>query len=218
MRVLVVEDQQFLAELVADGLRKQALAVDVVHDGQDALDRLEGGAYDVVVLDRDLPGLHGDEVCKEVVRRRLITRVLMLTASGDIRDRVSGLHLGADDYLPKPFHYDELVARVLNLGRRAVLPLPPVIERAGITLDVSRRQAARDGRYLHLARKEFAVLETLMRADGAVVSVDDLIDAVWEEEVGYHSNIVRVTMSKLRGKLGDPPAIETVSGAGYRIP
>lgn len=217
MRVLVVEDEPFLAELVADGLRRHAMAVDVAHDGSQALSMLGAGAYDVVVLDRDLPGVHGDDVCREVVRHHRITRVLMLTAFGDLQDRVAGLRLGADDYLPKPFHYDELIARVLSLGRRAVLALPPVIERGGLTLDTARRQASRDGQYLHLARKEFAVLETLMRAEGAVVSMDDLIDQVWEGDLGYHTNTVRVTMSKLRGKLGDPPVIETVSGAGYRV-
>ncbi|MFG2501779.1 response regulator transcription factor [Streptomyces sp. NPDC048441] len=217
MRVLLVEDEEFLAEMIADGLRRDALAVDVAADGLTALRKLQLGEYDVVILDRDLPGLHGDEVCRRVVRQRLLTRVLMLTASGTIRDRVGGLGLGADDYLTKPFAYDELLARVLALGRRTRPALPPVIERAGLVLDTARRQASRDGRHLALSRKEFAVLEVLLRAEGAVVSGDDLIEQVWEEDTSYRTNAVRVTLSKLRTKLGDPPVVETVPGAGYRI-
>ncbi|MEV0317035.1 response regulator transcription factor [Streptomyces sp. NPDC050658] len=217
MRVLLVEDEEFLAEMIADGLRRDALAVDVACDGLTALRKLQLGEYDVVVLDRDLPGLHGDEVCRRVVRQRLLTRVLILTASGTVRDRVEGLGLGADDYLTKPFAYDELLARVLALGRRTRPALPPVIERAGLVLDTARRQASRDGRHLALSRKEFAVLEALLRAEGAVVSGEDLIEQVWEEDTSYRTNAVRVTLSKLRTKLGDPPVVETVPGAGYRI-
>ncbi|MEV7087456.1 response regulator transcription factor [Streptomyces sp. NPDC093085] len=217
MRVLVVEDEEFLAEMVAEGLRRDALAVDVAHDGAEALRKLGFGEYDVLVLDRDLPGIHGDEVCRRVVEERLLTRILMLTAAGAVRDRVDGLTLGADDYLAKPFAYDELLARVLALGRRARPALPPVLERAGIVLDTARRQADRDGRHLHLSRKEFAVLESLMRAEGAVVSNDDLIEQVWEEHTSYRTNAVRVTLSKLRAKLGEPPVVETVPGEGYRI-
>lgn len=217
MRVLLVEDEEFLAEMIADGLRRDALAVDVAADGLTALRKLQLGEYDVVILDRDLPGLHGDEVCRRVVSQRLLTRVLMLTASATIRDRVAGLGLGADDYLTKPFAYDELLARVLALGRRTRPALPPVIERAGIVLDTARRQASRDGRHLALSRKEFAVLEALLRAEGAMVSGDDLIEQVWEEDTSYRTNAVRVTLSKLRTKLGDPPVVETVPGAGYRI-
>ncbi|MFH8609272.1 response regulator transcription factor [Streptomyces sp. NPDC018029] len=217
MRVLLVEDEEFLAEMIADGLRRDALAVDVAADGLTALRKLQLGEYDVLILDRDLPGVHGDEVCRRVVRQRLLTRVLMLTASGTVRDRVAGLGLGADDYLTKPFAYDELLARVLALGRRARPALPPVIERAGLVLDTARRQASRDGRHLTLSRKEFAVLEALLRADGAVVSGDDLIEQVWEEDTSYRTNAVRVTLSKLRAKLGEPPVVETVPGAGYRI-
>ncbi|WEB45387.1 response regulator transcription factor [Streptomyces yunnanensis] len=217
MRVLVVEDEEFLAEMVAEGLRRDALAVDVAHDGRTALDRLLLGDYDVLVLDRDLPGLHGDEVCRQVVEARLLTRVLMLTAAGSIRERVEGLGLGADDYLAKPFAYEELLARVLALGRRARPALPPIIERSGLTLDTARRQAFRDGRYLALSRKEFGVLEVLMRSEGAVVSGDDLIDRVWEENTSYRTNAVRVTLSKLRAKLGEPSVIDTVPGHGYRI-
>lgn len=217
MRVLLVEDEEFLAEMIADGLRRDALAVDVAADGLTALRKLQLGEYDVVILDRDLPGLHGDEVCRRVVSQRLLTRVLMLTASATIRDRVAGLGLGADDYLTKPFAYDELLARVLALGRRTRPALPPVIERAGIVLDTARRQASRDGRHLALSRKEFAVLEALLRAEGAVVSGEDLIEQVWEEDTSYRTNAVRVTLSKLRTKLGEPPVVETVPGAGYRI-
>ncbi|WP_406065724.1 response regulator transcription factor [Streptomyces sp. NBC_01077] len=217
MRVLVVEDEAFLAEMIAEGLRRDALAVDIAVDGLEALRKLQLGEYDVLVLDRDLPGMHGDDVCRRVVEQRLMTRVLMLTAAGTVRDRVEGLGLGADDYLAKPFAYDELLARVLALGRRARPALPPVLERAGIVLDTARRQASRDGRHLQLSRKEFAVLEALLRAEGAVVSGDDLIEQVWEEHTSYRTNAVRVTLSKLRAKLGEPPVVETIPGSGYRI-
>ncbi|MEV7617492.1 response regulator transcription factor [Streptomyces sp. NPDC089799] len=217
MRVLVVEDEEFLREMIAEGLRRDAIAVDEASDGLEALRRLGLGEYDVLVLDRDLPGLHGDEVCRQVVRDGLLTRVLMLTASGTVRDRVAGLGLGADDYLTKPFAYDELLARVLALGRRARPALPPVLERAGIAVDTAARSAARDGRRLALSRKEFAVLEALLRADGAVVSNEDLIEQVWEQDTSYRTNAVRVTLSKLRAKLGEPQLIETVPGAGYRM-
>jgi len=217
MRVLVVEDEEFLAAMIAEGLRRDAIAVDVAHDGLTAMRKLTVGEYDVMVLDRDLPKMHGDDVCRAVVEQGLLTRVLMLTASGTVRDRVAGLGLGADDYLTKPFSYDELLARVLALGRRVHPALPPVLERAGIALDTARRQVSRDGRHLWLARKEFAVLEALLRANGAVVSGDDLIEQVWEENTSYQTNAVRVTLSKLRAKLGEPAVIETVPGAGYRI-
>ncbi|MFD7829065.1 response regulator transcription factor [Kitasatospora sp. NPDC059803] len=217
MRVLIVEDEEFLADMIAEGLRRDALAVDVVYNGADALERLRLTDYAVLVLDRDLPGAHGDEVCRSVVEQRLLTRVLMLTASGTVRDRVDGLDLGADDYLTKPFAYDELLARVLALGRRTHPALPPVIERAGITLDTARRQAFREGRYLALSRKEFGVLEVLMQAEGAVVCGDDLIEQVWEQNMGYRTNAVRVVLSKLRAKLGEPSVIDTVPGHGYRI-
>ncbi|GHI85078.1 response regulator transcription factor [Streptomyces xanthophaeus] len=217
MRILVVEDEDFLREMIAEGLRRDALAVDEAGDGLDALRRLHLAEYDVLVLDRDLPGLHGDEVCRQVVRDRHLTRILMLTASGTVRARVEGLGLGADDYLTKPFAYDELLARVLALGRRARPALPPVLECGGLALDTAGRSASRDGRRLALARKEFAVLEALMRAEGAVVGNDDLIEQVWEENTSYGTNAVRVTLSKLRAKLGEPALIETVPGAGYRI-
>ncbi|KRV51424.1 two-component system response regulator [Wenjunlia vitaminophila] len=217
MRVLVVEDEQLLADAVATGLRREAMAVDVVYDGQAALERIGVNDYDVVVLDRDLPLVHGDEVCRELVRLGLPTRVLMLTASGDISDRVEGLELGADDYLPKPFAFAELVARVRALGRRSTAPLPPVLERAGIRLDPSRREVRRDGRVVQLAPKEFAVLEVLMRGEGAVVSAEQLLEKAWDEHTDPFTNVVRVTVMTLRRKLGEPAVIMTVPGSGYRI-
>ncbi len=217
VRVLVVEDEQLLADAVATGLRREAMAVDVVYDGQAALDRIALNEYDVVVLDRDLPLVHGDDVCRKLVEEALPTRVLMLTAAGDISDRVEGLELGADDYLPKPFAFSELVARVRALGRRATTPLPPVLERAGISLDPGRREVLRDGKPIALAPKEFAVLEVLMRAGGAVVSAEQLLEKAWDEHTDPFTNVVRVTVMTLRRKLGEPPVIITVPGSGYRI-
>lgn len=218
MRVLVVEDEAFLAAMIAEGLRREAITADVALDGRTGLDKLRLGDYDVLVLDRDLPGVHGDEICRRVVAEGLLTRILMLTASTAVPDRIEGLGMGADDYLTKPFSHGELLARVLALGRRVRPALPPVIERAGIALDTARRRATRHGRPLTLTRKEFGVLETLLRADGGVVSGEDLIEKVWEEHTGYDTNPVRVALSRLRTKLGEPPAVETVPGAGYRIP
>ncbi|MEY9964541.1 DNA-binding response OmpR family regulator [Streptacidiphilus sp. MAP12-16] len=217
MRVLVVEDEQLLADAVATGLRREAMAVDVVYDGQAALDRVAVNDYDVVVLDRDLPLVHGDDVCRKIVEEGLSTRVLMLTAAGDISDRVEGLELGADDYLPKPFAFSELVARVRALGRRATTPLPPILERAGITLDPGRREVLRDGKPIALAPKEFAVLEVLMRSGGGVVSAEQLLEKAWDEHTDPFTNVVRVTVMTLRRKLGEPPVIITVPGSGYRI-
>jgi DNA-binding response OmpR family regulator len=217
VRVLVVEDEQLLADAVATGLRREAMAVDVVYDGQAALDRIGINDYDVIVLDRDLPLVHGDDVCRATVEQGLPTRVLMLTAAGDISDRVDGLELGADDYLPKPFAFSELVARVRALGRRTTVPLPPVLERAGITVDPGRREVLREGRPVALAPKEFAVLEVLMRANGAVVSAEQLLEKAWDEHTDPFTNVVRVTVMTLRRKLGEPPVIVTVPGSGYRI-
>ncbi|MFI0712783.1 response regulator transcription factor [Streptomyces inhibens] len=217
MRVLVVENEEFLADMIGAGLRREAIAADIAHDGREALARLRLGAYDVLVLDRDLPGPQGDEICRHIVEQGLPTRVLMLTAAGTVHDRVAGPGPGADDHLTKPFGYEELLARVLALGRRARPALPPVIERAGVTVDTARRLAVRDGRPLALSRQEFGVLEVLLRAQGAVVSGDDLIEEVWEEHTSYRTNAVRVTLSTLRAKLGDPPVIESVPGAGYRM-
>lgn len=217
VRVLVVEDEQLLADAVATGLRREAMAVDVVYDGAAALERIGVNDYDVVVLDRDLPLVHGDDVCRKIVELGMPTRVLMLTASGDVSDRVEGLEIGADDYLPKPFAFSELIARVRALGRRTSVPLPPVLERAGIKLDPNRREVFRDGREVQLAPKEFAVLEVLMRSEGAVVSAEQLLEKAWDENTDPFTNVVRVTVMTLRRKLGEPPVIVTVPGSGYRI-
>ncbi|TMR06328.1 response regulator transcription factor [Actinomadura soli] len=217
MRVLIVEDERVLADAIAEGLREEAMAVDVVYDGDDALERASYNEYDVVVLDRDLPTVSGDDVCRGLVERRSPVRILMLTAAGDVDDRVDGLSLGADDYLPKPFVFGELVARVRALARRSGPPVPPVLERRGIRLDPHRRKVAREGRELRLTKKEFAVLEELMRAEGGVVSAERLLERAWDENIDPFSNIVRVTMATLRRKLGQPPVIETVTGSGYRL-
>ncbi|MDX3852285.1 response regulator transcription factor [Streptomyces sp. AK02-01A] len=217
MRVLVAEDEAMLAELVAEGLRQYGMAVDVALDGDAALERLFVNDYDVLVLDRDMPGTHGDEVCRQVVASAARTRILMLTAAGQTSDLVGGLALGADDYLSKPFEYPELVARVQALARRATRAVPPVLERDGVTLDMPRRQAFRDGRYLRLSPKEFAVLEVLLVAEGTVVSAEELLERAWDENVDPFTSAVRITMSKLRAKLGEPSLIETVPGSGYRI-
>ncbi|GAA2213867.1 response regulator transcription factor [Nonomuraea monospora] len=217
MRVLVVEDERDLADLVAVGLRRHAMAVDVVYDGAAAVERLAVHDYDVLVLDRDLPELHGDLVCHEVVARGSRTRILMMTAAASVPDRVAGLGMGADDYLPKPFDYAELVARVRALGRRSRPQVPPVLSRHGIVLDTHLLQASRDGRHLHLSLKEFAVLEVLMRAEGAVVSSERLLEEAWDEHADPFTTVVRVVVSRLRAKLGDPPCIQTVPGAGYLL-
>jgi len=217
MRVLVAEDERFLADLVAEGLRERAMAVDVCYDGDAALERLAVNDYDVLVLDRDLPGVHGDDVCQEVIRRGAPVRILMLTASGGLQERIEGLNLGADDYLAKPFAFDELVARVRALARRAGAPRPPVLRRGGIVLDTSSVEASRDGRPLQLSRKEYAVLEVLMAAQGAVVSTEELLERAWDERIDPFTTAVKVTMSKLRAKLGDPPVIVTIPGSGYRL-
>jgi DNA-binding response OmpR family regulator len=216
MRILVAEDEKVLADLVADGLRRHAMAVDVTYDGEAALARLAVNDYDVLVLDRDLPEVHGDEVCRELAQNGAAVRILMLTAAGAVSDRVTGLALGADDYLPKPFAYAELVARVQALGRRRNPPLPPTIECAGVTLDGPRRKAHRDGRYLPLSRKEYAVLEVLMRARGAVVTSEELLERAWDEHTDPFTTVVKVTVCKLRAKLGEPSMIVTVPG-GYRL-
>ncbi|ROT31474.1 response regulator transcription factor [Micromonospora sp. HM5-17] len=218
MRILVVEDEPLLADAVAQGLRREAHAVDVVHDGAAALERLDVHDYDVVVLDRHLPVVHGDDVCRVLVARDSSVRVLMLTAAAEIDDRVTGLALGADDYLPKPFAFRELAARVAALGRRARAAAPPVLERAGIRLDPHRREVYRDGRYVPLSRKEFAVLAELLRADGAAVSQEQLMEKAWDEHADPFSHAVRMTILKLRRKLGEPPVVMTEPGVGYRIP
>jgi DNA-binding response OmpR family regulator len=215
--VLVAEDEIVIADSVAEGLRRYAMAVDVCYDGAAALERVTVHSYDVVILDRDLPGTHGDEVCRRIVEAGGATRVLMLTAAAGIRDRVDGLGIGADDYLTKPFAFAELVARVQALGRRVQPALPPVLDRAGIRLDVARHTASRDGELLRLSPKEFAVLEVLLRAGGAVVSAEELLEKAWDEHADPFTNAVRVTLGTLRRKLGEPPVIETLSGVGYRI-
>ncbi|WP_410581950.1 response regulator transcription factor [Amycolatopsis sp. lyj-108] len=218
MRILVVEDEPLLADAVAEGLRADTHAVDVVHDGAAALERTGVNDYDVVVLDRDLPVIHGDEVCRMLVARGGETRVLMLTAAADVDDRVAGLALGADDYLPKPFAFRELAARVTALGRRSRPAAPPVLARAGIRLDPHRREVYRDGRYVPLSRKEFAVLAELLRADGGAVSTEQLLEKAWDEHADPFTHTVRMAILKLRRKLGAPPVIVTEPGAGYRIP
>jgi DNA-binding response OmpR family regulator len=217
MRVLVVEDHPRLATALAEGLRREGMAIDLAFDGAEALSRVAVNRYDVVVLDRDLPGVHGDQVCRALVERRSETRVLMLTAASTIRDRVDGLELGADDYLPKPFDFSELVARIRALARRAVAPVPPTLSRADVRLDPARRAASRDGRPLDLSPKEFAVLECLLSADGRVVSTEELLERVWDEMTNPFTGTVKTTMSRLRAKLGEPAVIHTVREGGYRI-
>jgi DNA-binding response OmpR family regulator len=217
MRVLVVEDHVELAETIAAGLRREGMAIDTVHDGSAALMQAGLYDYDVILLDRDLPGLHGDRVCERLTAGDGRARILMLTASGGIADRVSGLGLGADDYLPKPFAFAELVARIRALARRAQPALRPVLERSDLRLDTARRLARRGDTPLDLSAKELAVLELLMAADGAVISTEELLTRAWDEAADPFTNVVKVTISRLRRKLGDPPVIETVPGAGYRI-
>lgn len=217
MRVLVADDERLMADTIAAGLRRQAMAVDVCYDGDGALERLGVHRYDVAVLDRDMPGRTGDEVCRWMTGASLSTRVLLLTAAGGIRDRVEGLGLGADDYLTKPFAFAELVARIQALGRRSAPAVAPVLEYRGIVLDVGRHSAVRDGRVLGLTPKEFAVLHVLLRAGGRVVSAEDLLEQAWDEHTDPFSHVVKVTVMTLRRKLGDPPVIDTVPRAGYRI-
>ena len=216
MRVLLVEDEQPLAGYIAVGLRKHGFAVDVAFDGRSALDKCELAAYDVVVLDRDLPVLHGDAVCRWLAQDGT-ARILMLTASGTVEDRVGGLTLGADDYLGKPFAFSELVARVRALARRSTPARPPVLRHADVVLDPARRAAERAGRLLSLTPKEFGVLEELLAAGGDVVSAETLLEKVWDEHADPFTNAIRITIGTLRRKLGDPPLIETVTGAGYRM-
>lgn len=218
MRVLVVEDEELIAEAVATGLRRQAMAVDVALDGHAALERVGVHGYDVVVLDRDLPGVHGDDVCREVVAQGDGARVLMLTAAGGLSDRVRGLDLGADDYLAKPFAFVELAARVRALGRRARPAAPPVLRRGDLEVDPARCLVRRGGEPVALGRKELGVLVELLRADGAAVSAEQLLEKVWDEHTDPFTTVVRVTMRQLRLKLGEPQPIETVTGVGYRIP
>ena len=217
MRVLVAEDFEVLARSIGTGLRREGMAVDVVLDGDDALEHLAVTRYDVVVLDRDLPGVHGDEVCRRIAAEGMGSRVLMLTAASTIRDRVEGLGLGADDYLPKPFDFAELVARVRALARRSAPAVPPVLIAGDLRLDPARRVAERAGRRLDLSPREFAVLECLLAAGGRAVSAEELLERVWDEMADPFTTAVKSTIRRLRGKLGDPPVVETVREGGYRI-
>jgi DNA-binding response OmpR family regulator len=217
MRVLVVEDHEDLAEAIGAGLRREGMAVDVTFGGADALGHVAVTRYDVVVLDRDLPDIGGDDVCRRLVADGSQSRVLMLTAAGTVKDRVDGLGLGADDYLPKPFDFSELVARVRALARRSTPALPPTFQRADITLDPNRRVASRAGRRLVLTAKEFALLEYLLANGERVVSAEELLERVWDEAADPFTTTVRTTIGRLRAKLGDPPLIETVREGGYGI-
>ena len=217
MRVLVVEDARPLADVVAEGLQDQGMAVDVARDGLEAAAKLEVNAYDVVVLDRDLPGVHGDTLCQMITERDGRVMVLMLTAAGSPGDRVSGLSLGADDYLAKPFHFPELVLRIRALARRQPGARARTLRQAGIELDPVRRTVARDGRQLDLSVKEYGVLEALLRASPGFLRAEDLLEQVWDEHADPFTNTVTVTVGRLRRKLGDPPVIATRPGIGYRI-
>lgn len=218
MRVLVVEDERLLADTITAGLRNHAMAVDVAYDGDAALERLAVNDYDVIVLDRDLPVVSGDDVCRTLVESGTQTRILMLTAATAVKERVAGLGLGADDYLTKPFAFAELTARIQALARRARPAAPPALERAGIRLDPHLRTVTRDGEHIPLSRKEFAVLAELLRADGGAVSAEQLLEKAWDEHIDPFTGVVRFTVMMLRRKLGQPPVIQTVPGAGYRIP
>ena len=217
MRVLVTEDDEILATAVADGLRQEGMAVDIALDGEAAMERLAVNRYDVVVLDRDLPGVHGDDVCRSLAAGRSQTRVLMLTAARSVQERVEGLGLGADDYLPKPFDFAELVARIRALSRRPGAALPASLTHGDLSLDPARRVAVRAGRRLPLTRKELALLECLLAADGRPVSAEELLEQVWDEAADPFTGTVKTTIGRLRAKLGDPPLIQTVRESGYRI-
>jgi DNA-binding response OmpR family regulator len=217
MRVLVVEDFEVMARSIGIGLRREGIAVDVVLDGNDALSHRALTRYDVVVLDRDLPGVHGDEICRRIVAERSGSRILMLTAASTVKERVDGLGLGADDYLPKPFDFAELVARVRALGRRSATPLLPTIACGDVTLDSNRRVAFRAGRRLELSPKEFAVLECLLASQDRILSSEELLERVWDAYTDPFTTAVKTTVRRLRAKLGDPPVIHTVRESGYRI-
>jgi DNA-binding response OmpR family regulator len=217
MRVLVVEDFEPMARAIVTGLRREGMAVDAVYDGDTALDHLAMTQYDVVVLDRDLPGVHGDEICRRLAASRSLSRILMLTAAGGLTDRVEGLNLGADDYLAKPFDFPELIARVRALARRMTAPLPPVLRYGDIKLDPASRTASRAGQRLALSSRELAVLEYLLGHAGQVVSAEELLERVWDSAADPFTTAVKQTVYRLRAKLGDPPVIDTVREGGYRI-
>ena len=217
MRVLLADDERLLADTVADGLRKLAMAVDVCYDGAAAMERLSVNSYDVAVLDRDMPAVTGDAVCRWMVREALGARILILTAASGIRDRVDGLGLGADDYLTKPFAFAELVARIQALARRPPVGSAPVLDHSGVVLDIPRHRAFRDGKLLDLTPKEFAVLSVLMHSAGSVVSSEELLEKAWDEHADPFTNAVRVAVMTLRRKLGEPPIVHTVPRVGYRF-
>ncbi|WP_024874109.1 response regulator transcription factor [Saccharomonospora piscinae] len=217
MRVLIVEDEPYLADAIRAGLRRASMAADVVHDGEAALEHIGVNDYEVVLLDRDLPGIHGDEVCRRIAAEHPLLRVLMLTAAGSLWERVSGFELGADDYLPKPFEMPELVARLRALERRAQPARPPVLDSHGVRLDPFRREVYRDGSSVRLSPKEFAVLQVLMKAEGGVLSAEQILEQAWDANADPFTNSPRVTISNLRRHLGEPQVIQTVPGAGYRF-
>jgi two-component system response regulator VanR len=217
MRVLIVEDELYLAEAIRDGLRLEAIAADIAGDGDTALEQLAINAYDVVVLDRDIPGPNGDEIARRLAAEPASPRVLMLTAADRLDDKATGFESGADDYLTKPFALRELVLRLRALGRRPAASTPPVSEVSGVRLDRFRREVFRDGHYVNLTRKQFAVLDVLMTAGGGVVSAEDLLERAWDENADPFTNAVRITISTLRKRLGEPWVIETVPGVGYRM-
>ncbi|PJJ55279.1 response regulator transcription factor [Compostimonas suwonensis] len=217
MRVLIVEDEPYLADAIRTALGRAAIAADTVHDGLAAMESVTVNDYDVVVLDRDLPGLHGDEVCRRIADSELDTRILMLTAARRLDDKVSGFELGADDYLAKPFEVPELIARLRALERRSPRATPTVLEFDDVQLNPFRLEVFRRGRLAHLSRKEFAVLHLLMQADGGTVSAEQLLEKAWDENANPFTNAIRVTISSLRRKLGEPWIIQTVSGVGYRM-
>jgi DNA-binding response OmpR family regulator len=217
LRVLVIEDDVEMAETVAIGLRRELMAVDIASDGPSGLDKAIANDYDVIVLDRDLPGLHGDQICAELVGAGCRSRVLMLTAAGAMQEVVEGLSLGADDYLSKPFDFPELVARIRALMRRAHPALPPVLRAGDLVVDTAKHRALRGDKRLDLSPKEFGVLELLLASQGRTVSAEELLERVWDEAANPFSSAVKVTLSRLRAKLGDPPVIETVAKSGYRI-
>jgi DNA-binding response OmpR family regulator len=217
VRVLIVDDDEEMARTVAIGLRRAQMAVDVAFDGPSGLERALYNNYDVIVLDRDLPGMHGDEICAELVAAHCRSRILMLTAAATTEDLVDGLNLGADDYLPKPFDFPALVARIGALARRAHPAVPPLLRHGDLVLDTARRTAGRGGRPLDLAPKEFGVLEVLLASNGRAVSAEELLERVWDEAADPFTNAVKITISRLRTKLGDPPVIETAAKHGYRI-
>ena len=217
MRVLIIEDDEALADVLARGLRQDGLAVDLAFDGEEGIEKAEITPYDVVVLDRGLPGISGDDVCTAMVAMETTPRIIMLTAAGNVDSRIEGLSLGADDYLPKPFVMAELIARIRALARRPNAATPPQLVSGDLVIDTTRHAATRSGRPLSLTRKEFGVLETIVAAQGRVVSSEDLLERVWDEAADPFTNAVRITVMTLRRKLGDPPLIETVIGVGYKL-